>query len=221
MRNFLGHGAWSHLRAIAISGALLPVTSYSADDQSGRDAYTFQLTKGAGTAVCDAYLMRLNETRFKDPPYCDIPEDDSIPGFSKLRRVRLKPDEVASLWGSVYWFSNWQRQVPVGEAAASEVGRNQDDRVLVAWRYEPQLSLSNDGRPEDVIIWRGPGADEGGGQSRHAAAKSWLPRNWSNTYHVSWDSYCDRMANMLMRQRPARCSDIRVAIRWSQPTPGL
>src|SRR4051812_8394119 len=42
--------------------------------------YDFQLEKGAGAPVCEAYLKRLRNTDFYRIPHCDRPENTSVPG---------------------------------------------------------------------------------------------------------------------------------------------
>jgi hypothetical protein len=78
-------------------------------ESAGRN-YLFKLTKGAGTPVCEAFLQRLNTTKYLRPPSCGIPENDSIPGFSKLNRVMLTKDEVERLWSHVLWFTRIQNE---------------------------------------------------------------------------------------------------------------
>ena len=57
------------------AGALFTMTVLAAPEpgspgsntSSDQSRYVFDLEKGAGTPVCDAYLQRLNETRFESP----------------------------------------------------------------------------------------------------------------------------------------------------------
>ena len=64
-----------------------------------------KIVRGKGIPVCEAYLQRLNQTVFHWAPYCGRPENDQIPGFERLKRVRLTPEEglalspqIQSLW---------------------------------------------------------------------------------------------------------------------------
>jgi len=126
--------------------------------------YHFRLTKGGGTPVCDAYLERLNAAKYDIPPYCDIPEDDSISGFSKLKRVAISPDDAAELWPSIYMFETRQAEAPSVEASTPELrevislgaawAKNQFGVKVSAWRYDPPVSLNNDGKAHNLLIYR-------------------------------------------------------------------
>ena len=72
---------------------------------SGDQWVQFRLTKGRSIAVCQAYLLRLQKSRFDSihRPYCDRPEDDSVPGFEILTRVSLNQTKLTSFisWPSI------------------------------------------------------------------------------------------------------------------------
>lgn len=60
--------------------------------------YHFDLTKGKGKPVCEAYLQRLNQTEFFSPPYCGRPESTLVPGFALLHRRLLSIAEYRALF---------------------------------------------------------------------------------------------------------------------------
>ena len=72
--------------------------------------YTFDLTKGNGIPVCEAYLQRLNNTDFQNMPYCGRPEDDSVPGFTRLNRVPLYAERIYRLLPKILGFQSSQNQ---------------------------------------------------------------------------------------------------------------
>ena len=126
----------------------------------------FRLTRGVGLPVCEAYLQRLNRIPFDymNQPYCNRPEDDSVPGFSKLVRVPLSPSEVNRLYRVAYNF-----QFPPNQAEADGIRAYRFGQVdmtkyvgngLMAWRYDPPIDLNNDGVPDNIIVWHG--VDHGG-----------------------------------------------------------
>ncbi len=126
-------------------------------DEKGviKASYTYRLTRGRGEPVCDAFLKRLIATNTNRPPYCDIPEDDSIPGFTRLHRVPLTVDEADRVWPHVFGFTQFDQQkesIPGWEPPGTRLGSN-----VFAWRYDPPVSLSNNGVPENVLIWQGYG----------------------------------------------------------------
>jgi hypothetical protein len=133
-----------------------PVTQPE-DPYMVKAVYNFTLTRGKSQPVCEAYLKRLNTTEFTSPPFCDIPEDDSVPGFEKLNRVPLTQAEVETLYPQVFGFTQ------SGEAAVNVPGWPASDawkwfgNFWRAWRYLPPISFENNNKSEDIVIWQAPG----------------------------------------------------------------
>jgi hypothetical protein len=153
------HGLLTPLFALAV---LLTGTRVLAETSTSPvpvgPKFHFKLTKGQGVAVCDAYLRRLNTTVYDLPPYCDRPESDAIPGFTLLKRVPLKPDEVVSMSGLLHkrWVQPNPRLSGSWAASADWVGGE-----IKAWRYASTIDLSNDGEPQQVLVWQGYGLSGG------------------------------------------------------------
>lgn len=112
----------------------------------------FTLVRGRHVGVCEAYRKRLNATNFEQAPVCDRPEDISVPGFANLNRVPLTSDEVFKLWPSVGAMekpasdtSDWTL-----DAAKQELGR-----TILAWKYDPNADVQNNGSSQTVVMWRG------------------------------------------------------------------
>jgi hypothetical protein len=127
--------------------------------QHARDQrFSFALKNGHGLPVCEAYLQRLNTAVYDLPPYCDRPESEVVPGFKLLKRMPLEPDEVVSMSGSLH--KRWVQPNPhlSGSWAASAdwVGGE-----IKAWRYASTIDLSNDGEPQQVLVWQGYGLSGG------------------------------------------------------------
>lgn len=128
------------------------------------DSYHFTLTKGAGTPVCDAYLKRLNTADYKTPPYCDIPEATSVPGFTPLHRVPLTAEQIAVIQPHIAIFgTNGQQGSKEGVAKLNaQMGATPDDRLHFVewmlqygtkfWRYDPPVDIDNNGDPDNVLI---------------------------------------------------------------------
>src|ERR1700691_1072919 len=112
----------------------------------------FILVQGRHVEVCEAYLARLNATKFEHPPFCDRPENTSVPGFALLRRVPLTPAEAFELWLSVGAMekpaSNTEDWTLA--AATQELGR-----TILAWKYDPEVDIQNNGSMQPLIMWRG------------------------------------------------------------------
>ncbi len=142
-----------------------PTTTY--------EAYRFDLLEGARNPVCRAYQKRLNITEFHSPPYCGRPENDSVPGFSYLRRVPLTPGEVNTLFERVRGFdwnndqgSRSQDLLREDDARRRGVSSPFESREnieswlrqgqIAAWTYEPEVDLDNDGHNlTELVIWQG------------------------------------------------------------------
>ncbi|NGY03344.1 hypothetical protein [Solimonas terrae] len=135
---------------------------YSSPDlQRDQNNYYFALTRGRGTPVCDAFLKRLNKTYFQYPPYCGIPEDDSVSGFLKLNRRMLSFKEARLLFSQIHWFSS------TGAQSQGTPGDKRDDDLFdtryrgaggfystPAWRYDPPVDIDNDGHSDDIVVWQ-------------------------------------------------------------------
>ncbi|MES2407131.1 MAG: hypothetical protein V4528_07400 [Pseudomonadota bacterium] len=140
----------------------------------GHRIYHFKLTKGKGVPVCDAYLKRLNTTKYVKPPYCDRPENDAIKGFTRLHRVPLSTADVHDLFpiiGNFMSLANqkildWndmnlqQRFVQAGQDRLTKTGTKLlqmgiDEGWAKIWRYEPPIDIDNDGVPDNIEVWQG------------------------------------------------------------------
>jgi len=151
------------------------------DVKNGR--YHFQLTKGKGTSVCDAYLKRLNTTEFTSPPYCGRPENDSVKGFTKLNRVPLSPKDVQNLYPIIWdylsmrnrhdisWWADNANQQRIDETSRFH---QSDDAVkslqiywnndwAKVWHYVSPIDIDNDDKQDQVEIWYGVAARGQGG----------------------------------------------------------
>ena len=123
-----------------------------------RARYQFRLIHGHGLPVCDAFLTRLQITKFKNPPYCGIPESEAVPGFARLNRVPLTEGQVIELYPRVFSFTfkNGQDVVPQQESQA-EIRRLVEGGGVIAWRYSPKISIDNNRKQDNVVVWQGSG----------------------------------------------------------------
>lgn len=128
-----------------------------------RAQYHFRLTNGKGIAVCADYQKNLDSAGYAEPPYCGIPEGDSVRGFEKLTKVPLPPDDVEGLWPHVFWFNYNQNQFlrnpDFRRNWPSPIARKLYGETVFAWKYSQSISMNNDGTSDNVIIWQGYGAD--------------------------------------------------------------
>jgi len=117
--------------------------------------YEFTLNIGRGVPVCTAFLARLKATEFQRPPFCGIPESDSIPGFSPLHRVYLSDDEIQTLYPRILSFYTELRQTDSIQKYKADEARARTGVSLLAWRYDPAISVQNNGKPDNVQVWEG------------------------------------------------------------------
>jgi hypothetical protein len=131
-----------------------------------------KLTQGEGLPVCEAYLQRLNQTVFHEPPSCGRPENDQVPGFTRLHRVPLPASDVNASYPKAY---NLSHKTSYGEQLIGPVEGRPDvaamqmvagmlgpipipalpnNAKVSAWRFDPWVDIDNDGKPDDVVIWR-------------------------------------------------------------------
>jgi len=130
----------------------------------------FWLTYGKGVNVCEAYLERLNQSSYEHHPKCDRPENDEVPGFQALDRVKLSVEQIQPFWPSVATFlasgkvQDWQR----GDEESRKLGvrprfgRSVEERLealraestLAVYGYQKQVDIDNDGVADSIVIWR-------------------------------------------------------------------
>ncbi len=163
------HGTWK-LFFVSLAGLVTGAWASAETPplQSSDDQWVqYRLTKGRSIGVCQAYLQRLQNSRF-DPmhrPYCDRPEDDSVPGFESLTRVALQPTEVNKLYKLAFNFE-LPPHLPENDGTISirhgglDVTRDVGGGLDV-WRYSPPVEIFNNGVPTNILMWRGVGL--GGG----------------------------------------------------------
>lgn len=177
------------VRLSLLRGTHTPLGDSAENKQSSNESsknglqYHFQLTKGKGVPVCDAYLERLNISTYEKPPFCDRPENDAVKGFAKLNRVPLSPADVHDLFPIVSTFMglanqknlDWadmnlqQRLTQTGQSRLTEAGSkslqmNLDGGWAKMWRYAPPIDIDNDGVTDNVEVWHGSGVGGVGGR---------------------------------------------------------
>ena len=131
--------------------------------------WIFELTQGADSAVCRAYLRRLNEGDQANYPFCDRPETGEDMGFVLLQRKPLTNDQLHDLAQRAHGFmySRDQDAVELANASRRKLGLRPQDRLtqkniadyvnkdIFVWQYDPLVDIDNDGRPDRLVVWRG------------------------------------------------------------------
>lgn len=121
-------------------------------------SYHFTLTKGRHRPVCQADLKRLNEATYTGPPSCDQPQTTQVPGFTPLHPVMLSAPEVYALFNRVDTFIEHRTQrggLAVNAWLFPDVQNLVHLGATRVWRYEPPISIDNDGRPTPLVVWQG------------------------------------------------------------------
>jgi hypothetical protein len=152
------------LQAGTVPAAAEPgAVSSSSNPSSHHSHYQFALTRGSGVEVCEANLRRLRATIFESPPDCGFPESEQIKGFSRLNRVPLTREQIRSLHVPIYAFTRFGHQTPKDRAEFPLGIESQGDpsgyeEYWKAWKYVPPLSIENNKRTEDIVVWQDPAA---------------------------------------------------------------
>ena len=152
-----GFGWTAELQVPAASPATPTMTESSTQGRR----YHFNLTKGHGLPVCEAYLQRLNQTQFSYPPYCGRPESNVVPGFEYLDRRWMDKQDYDGLRIEVDSFltneSPSTYYVHHRQADGSDVFGPPDSWRFpiapAAWLYSDPVDIENNGKPDDVAIW--------------------------------------------------------------------
>lgn len=128
--------------------------------------HKFTLVKGKGVEVCEAYLKRLHKTWFEWLPFCDRPENTDVPGFEKLNRVVLTPEEIYTVYfnvggflsGSKNFYDAWAKRSGANATKKEDIINTftQDigNRQLGAYRYNPLVDFDNDGVFDNLLVWK-------------------------------------------------------------------
>ena len=238
-------GAWSYVQYIGDTTvtegwiasdrlkALALKLPYDDGEPGGRVRQSFwqpvatirvRLIKGHGVPVCEAYLQRLNQTVFHEPPSCGRPENDQIPGFTRLHRVSLPAADVNLAYTKTYNLSHKTSygeqligpvadrpdlaalQMEGGQLQPNPVPAVPDNAKISAWRFDPLVDIDNDGKPDNVEIWR-----------------NWPPR-WDELFacgfpaRTSYPEYVDQVPFVFTDQYPVIDIPKSVAV-FGDPTP--
>lgn len=121
----------------------------------------FELVRGGGAEVCEAYARMLRSIRFERPPYCDRPEPSSVQGFEALHRVPLDAGLHVGLAMAMPAFLRGETDLAkyptTADASAAEWEIARASRTVsvenVASAFEPPIDVDNDGRPDQVVYW--------------------------------------------------------------------
>ena len=117
------------------------------------------LVKGRGVPVCEAYLQRLNQTLFYQPPFCGRPENDGIPGFTLLHAKEFSGPGLNRILQEVLHIRGYG--VPAAKLSEPAPPLREGDNAPV-WTYDPRVDIDNDGTPDNVIIYVGQNLSECG-----------------------------------------------------------
>jgi len=146
------------------SSRLRPVVANDPNSStSATTDYDFELTQGRGVPVCEAYLQRLNQTQFSEPPYCNRPESTTVPGFSLLHRKSLPRSDFIRLFipvesflqnrSVVNFYVHHKRSDGTDVFEAPTEDFYPADFEPSIWTYDPRVDIDNDGQPDNVAIW--------------------------------------------------------------------
>lgn len=130
----------------------------------------FELIKGHGTDVCEAYLQRLNTTEYlnNDPAQGRVSEPPQE-GFADLKPVPLTAEEIQRLYLKILSFNRYQDQDLIDRFKQQNQGRYmgeppddklpelikkymEEDQKTPFVRFQIPLDMNNDGVANDTVI---------------------------------------------------------------------
>ena len=163
-----------NLAIAMIAGLVLAWSAHAnattSDTPQNGQTYHFTLIQGKGSAVCEAYLKRLNTADYSaTPPYCNIPEDTQAPGFTPLHRLPLTAEEIAIIRPGVTAFDvAWNKGSKIYDEGVTmwqnrygntpDVQRHGAEDLIRGgwkiWRYDPPVDIDNDEERDNVLVWQ-------------------------------------------------------------------
>ena len=153
---------WLPANRIAVTSVATPAAPAEEKGSGDQRRYHFAMTKGHGTPVCEAYLQRLNQTQFNDPPYCGRPESTVVPGFAHLKRRWMDRSDYIRLFTYV---DSFLQNRPIEDffvhrkmSDGSDVFGPPGDEIFPGFVpavsvYDPRVDIENDGTTAEVAIW--------------------------------------------------------------------
>lgn len=167
------------LRYLSPTLLLVMSSSYAADVNT---AFHFSVTKATDSAICSAYLARLNSVDYGElgdegAPFCNRPEITSVSGFSKLNRVPLSQSEQRALILEV-----WNFTIPALAGPRAALLIDDIPNPNPVWTYELPLDIENNGRPDRILVWRGWGAQAQTGACGHPSDGGLTVRSVQQAY---------------------------------------
>ena len=122
----------------------------------------FTLLRGKGQAVCEAYRLRLERTKFELPSYCDRPESSAVEGFRSFMRIPLTRQQDIRLWQEVWPLVQERSLLDArdDQERARNVSADVDIRGLdmaipsASYGFEADLDIENNGSPRTTVIYR-------------------------------------------------------------------
>ena len=130
-------GDWSDVQFIGNK-----VVSYGwVATASLRDATANDASEAVG------HLQRLNQTHYDLPPFCERPENTTVPGFSRLDRIWFPTEEITRMFAETNNFidgqppdAGWPPPFP-------------PSAKLTSYGFRPLIAIENDGTPQNVVLW--------------------------------------------------------------------
>ena len=155
---------------LAMTACLIGLARPSIGHAENAEKPIFELTIGKGKDVCDAYLVRLNKTRYVEnlPEWGRLAEPEQE-GFDKWPTVPLTAQQIQVLYSKLVSFYRYRNQdaLDIYEAANAKPGnRSYENKFVLEMikksmerekdtpfvRFQPLLDLDNDGVATDVVI---------------------------------------------------------------------
>lgn len=112
-------------------------------------AGTYELIKGQGVEVCEAYLINLNA--FGYPMVCERRVDEKLSDFKKPEWTKPEADQVRALEFDMAKLVSRVLNRPEPKSEAEIQVRTEDDPGWPAKRRIARIDIDNDGAPETIL----------------------------------------------------------------------
>lgn len=121
----------------------------------------FELVRGRGVEVCEAYVQMLRRVDFVQPPYCNRPEPLGVEGFEPLHRARLRVEVQVRLTMAMPALLRGEvdpgKYLTAADASSIEwdIARRSQEVPIETEpsAFDPPLDVDNDGRPDSVAYF--------------------------------------------------------------------
>jgi hypothetical protein len=133
----------------SLAKPVLAVSSHGSHEAESGVRPVFNLNRGRGLPVCEAYLQQINQDKYKTYPECGMPQGSQIPGMFSPNRVWMSKGEIESIDGNIINFIS--QGTP--ESLHGKTRMPPGDYESMSYRFDKKIDVENNGRADNVLMW--------------------------------------------------------------------